>query len=719
MSSGFHSPLWYRLSDLRPRLRPHLEVALHDYLGEPWIVLRDPLAGKVHRISARGWAVIGVLDGTRTLSEAFDAATLRLDSDAPSQPEVVELMGQLHRADLLDVDAVPGVTEALDRMAEQRKQRRQKYLRNPLSIPVPLFDPDRFLEALAPLVRGRLAGWVWLGIWLAAVLPALALLPSHGADLMAGGPREWLAMQNVLLIAAVYPAVKGLHELAHGLAVKRHGGEVHETGLMFLVFYPVPYVDASAAAFFPEKGARMLVGAAGILVELWLAAVAFLLWLALEPGLARDAMFAVMMIGGLSTVLVNGNPLLRFDGYHVMADGFEMPNLANRANAAWGWVFRAGILRTGDQRGRPRTTAEMVVFLIYAPLAFVWRLAIMVTISVMVAGQFLIVGTLLAGWSIWLGLLQPTLKLLGRFRDDPDLVQRRGRSVLLGAAVAGLAGLGLFVVPMPLWQVTEGLVWLPEDARLRAGANGELAELLQASGAVVAAGTLVARLEDPQTSTALAVEQARLTEARLAMDAAWPRDRSEWLIASEGHSRQQAVVARQQQRGAALELRSPVAGQLYLPQGDRLQGALLREGEVIGYVLPPPGAGGMVRAVLDQRAAELLQDRLRGVAVLLADQPDRPLPAQLLRRVPAVTDQLPGPALGLAGGGRIATDPGQSDGTKAFERLIVLDLAVPGLAPQRFGTRAQVKLDFGTEPPAWRLWRAGRRALLAWFTMAG
>ena len=118
---------------------------------------------------------------------------------------------------------------------------------------------------------------------------------------------------NLLSLWLLYPLVKGLHELGHGFATRHWGGEVHEMGVMLLVFTPVPYVDASASSAFPSRNQRMVVAAAGIMVELLLTGVALLLWSYSDPGLLRDLCFNVLVIGGVSTLLFNGNPLLRFD----------------------------------------------------------------------------------------------------------------------------------------------------------------------------------------------------------------------------------------------------------------------------------------------------------------------------------------------------------------------------------------------------------------------
>ncbi|MEM6666456.1 MAG: site-2 protease family protein, partial [Pseudomonadota bacterium] len=312
MSTSFFSQLWYRVATLKPALKPNLEIALHSYRGAPWYVIRDPMTGKVHRFTAASYALIGAMTGSATLQDIWQASVTRLGAAAPSQDDVVQLLMQLNQSDLLLVDSVPIADELIERMERQRGQKRAKFWKNPMAVPLPLFDPDRLLEALSPLVRGPM-GWVWAALWFALIGTVLAVLPSQWAALTATGIREVLALQNLVILACVYPVVKLLHELAHGLVAKRYGAEVHEVGVMFLVFFPVPYVDASASAAFPEKGQRALVGAAGILAELAMAALALFVWVAAEPGLVRDVAFNVMLISGFSTLIVNGNPLLKFD----------------------------------------------------------------------------------------------------------------------------------------------------------------------------------------------------------------------------------------------------------------------------------------------------------------------------------------------------------------------------------------------------------------------
>ena len=154
---------------------------------------------------------------------------------------------------------------------------------------------------------------------------AVLLAAIHWHDLTEDFMDRVLVPHNLLLLWLVFPVLKTLHEFGHAFATKVYGGEVHEMGVLLLVFTPCPYVDASAASAFRTKWHRIIVGAAGMIVELFLASLALFVWLNVEPGVVRAVTYNVMVIAGISTVLFNGNPLLRYDGYYIFADYLEIP----------------------------------------------------------------------------------------------------------------------------------------------------------------------------------------------------------------------------------------------------------------------------------------------------------------------------------------------------------------------------------------------------------
>lgn len=713
MSESFHSQLWYRFAELKPALKPNLEISLHRYRGRPWFVIRNPLDGKVHRFTAEAYAIIGAMTGRAGLDAIWKASLDRLGRAAPTQDDVIQLMIQLYQSDLLLVDSVPLTEELVERSDKQRRKKRGRYWRNPMAVPLPLFDPDRILDALAPLVRGPM-GMVWLILWLGLVGAALVVLPGEWRALSDISIREILALQNVAIMAMVYPVVKLIHEFAHGLALKRYGGEAHEIGVMFLVFYPVPYIDASASASIPNKYARALVGGAGILAEIGIAAAALFIWRAAEPGLLRDAAFNAMLIAGFSTVVVNGNPLLKFDGYYVLSDLIEIPNLGTRANGWWGAVLRRRLLNAPSPSTRPATAFEQWTFALYAPAAFVYRLVVMLGIALFVAGSYLTIGIALAVWSFLQGFVLPIGKVIKPFLTDARLIAKRRRAAVMVTAFVGGMAAFLTFVPVPLTATAEGVVWLPDEARLRSKTPGRLVELLADSDRRVEPGDPVMRLEEIGLDAEIAAQRARVREAQIVAQAESVRDQSAYRIAQEQLAEQRAGLAFLEERAEGLLVRAGSGGKLHIPGASDMPGRYFAEGELLGYILP--AGTDTIRVAAPQPVAELLDGRLDGVSVRLADETARIYEAAVVRRIPSVRAALPSAALTPMGGGSIDVDPSQEDRLLALDPHIQIDLRMEDhIDRDRFGTRAHVKLHFGSEPLAYRIWRSVRRTFLKVF----
>ena len=353
------SSLWYRVADLRPRLVARARLHRHRYRGEVWYLLQDPASGRVHRFVPAARLVLAAMDGRRSVQDLWSLAGRHLGHDAPSQDELIQLLGQLHAADLLRTDVPPDALELFDRGQREARAKRRRSWSNPMALRIPLWDPGRFLDRHVIWWR-RLWGRPGAALWLAAVLPALLLLPSRWPELTHNLSDQVLQADNLLLLGMVFPLVKGLHELGHATATRARGGEVHDMGVMLLVLMPVPYVDASSATVLRSRWWRATVGAAGMLVELFIAALAFYLWLAVEPGLVRAVCFNVMLVAGVSTLVFNGNPLLRYDAYYILADLVELPNLAQRAASYWGYLAERYLLRVREAVSPAATRSERV-----------------------------------------------------------------------------------------------------------------------------------------------------------------------------------------------------------------------------------------------------------------------------------------------------------------------------------------------------------------------
>ena len=282
-------------------------------------------------------------------------------------------------------------------------------MRNPLAMRFKLFDPEKFLVRFEPFVR-PVFNWVGALVWLALVGYAVFLVGVHWPEFTRNVTDRVLAPENLVLVWIIFPILKALHEFGHAFAIKLLKGEVHEMGIIFLVFTPIPYVDASSSLAFRSKWERALVGAAGIFVELFLAAIAVLVWVNVEPGFVRSVAYNVVLIAGVSSLLFNVNPLLRFDGYYILMDLLEIPNLGQRGNRYLAYLVQRYLFGIRDAEPPLSSRGERIWFSIYSSAAFVYRIFIYTAIIVFIASNFFIAGVLIALWAIASMIVYPLFK---------------------------------------------------------------------------------------------------------------------------------------------------------------------------------------------------------------------------------------------------------------------------------------------------------------------
>lgn len=705
------APYWYRVAALRPRLRSHVRLHRHAYRGEVWHVFEDRASGRHHRFNAQAWGVIGLFDGRRSLDEIWALLSREVTDATPTQADIVKLLGQLHAADLLLGDVTPDTAELFERRGKHERRQWLGRVANPLSMRFPLVDPDRLLERLTRALR-PVGGRVIVGAWLALVLPALLMLPSHWRELTHNFSDQWLASGHLLMLAVLFPLVKIAHELGHGLACKWHGGEVHEAGVLMLAFYPVPYVDVSHSAAFAGKWPRALVGAAGMLTELGIAAIAFYAWQALEPGLARGVAHGVAVLASVTTLFFNANPLLRYDGYYILSDLVEIPNLGPRARQYTLERLEHRLFGVVPEEPMAVTPGERRWLLGYQPLAAAYRLVVALGIALFVSQRVFFIGVALAAVSLAQGLAWPFVKAGHALLTAPRFAARgaRVRRVLAGATLALL--LVLFVVPLPYHTQAEGVLWLPERAIVRASTAGFVQQVLAQPGQAVQAGQAVVQTVEPALDARLQAQAAKVEETEAQVDAAWMVSQAHAQQLLKDLERERAALARLQDEAHQLTLRAGAAGTLLMDRAADLPGRWLRKGEVVGYLRT--GDAPLVRVAVPQADVDNIKLATEQVEVRLPQAMDRVWPATLLRGVPAAARQLPSAVLGSHGGGGFVTDPQDEQGLRTLESVFEFELRLPGEVPHDFlGSRVHLRFEHPAEPIGLRAWRAVRRAFLS------
>lgn len=694
MNVSVFSNQWYRVAGLHPRLRSQVRVTRQIYRDEVWYVLADPVSGRFHRMNAAAYAFVGRCDGRHTVDAVSEALHAHDPDAALTQDEIVRLLVHLNQRGLVQCEITPDVEAIFHR--EQQEQRRERRLAvNPLAFRVRLGDPSALLDRFEPWLR-VLFSWPLLLAWLTLLLVGLSIAAMNFSELESHA-RTWMGTPRFMLIAwLLYPPIKAIHELSHALAVRRFGGEVHQVGISLMLLTPAPFVDASAASAFRYSAQRMVVSAAGIITEMAIAAMALIVWLLVEPGLVRDTALVVAVIGGVSTVLFNGNPLLRFDGYYVLCDALDLPNLATRSKAWWRYVLLNRVVGIPNVPSPEPGRGEKPWLYFYAPLSGVYRVGISLAIVSWIGSWSMVLG-LLAGagvafavvlkpaFLVWRNLLQMALPEVMRRR-----VLRTGAGISVGLLVL-LAG-----VPFPFASVAQGVVWIPEQAQLRTGAEGFIVSLEARHGDRVEAGQVLVRLEDSR----LLADSARLNSQLNALDAdlyqAMLRDPVKAGNVAEEISRVKAQLARVQELQGLLVLRAGVTGMLVMPRQSDTEGAFVPRGALLGHILT--GEPASLRVAVEQDVAALVRGDTRGVTVQLAEQPGESIPARLLRTVPAATEKLPSAALGEHAGGSFPVDPADKDHLQTPTPVFVFDVVLDGRVQERAGGRAWVRFDHGWTP---------------------
>lgn len=699
MSESLISPFWYRVADLHPRMRPHVSVQMQTTRGQAWYVLFNQSTGRHHRVNAQAYELVGRMDGRMSVDEAWQVLIDRMGDDAPSQHDVIRILGQMTEAGLIQAEVLPDVRELM-RADEGRIKKERRARLNPLSFRLGLFNPSRLLEVLAPVGRIMWSPWVmWL--WCMLMVAALWGIALNWREAVSYGRLYFLSPGFLAAAWLIYPIMKGLHELGHALALRRYGCEVPEVGVNFFVFVPMPYVDASASNRLVNRWQRAHISVAGIWVELTLAAMAALLWLTVEDGAVRQVLFVIMSLGGLSTLLFNGNPLMRMDGYYALCDALDLPNLSGRSGRAQArWWRRLGLflLRLKPDDDDVAVMAadglERWALALYGPASWLYRVGVTWLIVTWAADKASWLGIGLTVWALWSLCVLPLTSWVQSLTQRHDFSTARWRAVLLSMGFVASMAFVVGWVPLSSTLVAEGVVWLPDDAQVRASTDGEVEGVLARADQMVEKGEALMTLASPAMESERQVLQAQIEGSEAQYHAALGQDTLKMQNALEALKRDQAALRELDGELARHVLRAGVSGRFVLSRSEDLDGHQVNRGQVLAYVL---GDGAtVVRAVVPQRDIDDVRHRRKAITVMLDEQPGVVWMAHWLREVPAPADRLPHASMADKMGGRVPTDPQDKDGLRPQEPSYVIDLAMSSNLP-RSGGLARVRIELAPQ----------------------
>lgn len=499
-------------ADERPlplRCRPDIVTNVrHSPRGKQWIC-KDPVRLRYYSLSEVEYSLWRMLDGRTSVAQIQRRFAREFAPRQLNTHQFMAYLGRLFRQELV-VSTVSG--QGLQ-LAERAASRRWQHLGSAV---FQLFawrfrgiDPDAWLSRMLPYVRWLFhASSAWLLV--ALVLLASGVAFTSAPELAASWPRlhEFFRADNLLLLGLTLSIVKILHELGHALTCKYFGGEVRELGVMLFFFSPCLYCDVSDAWLFPQRAQRMWVSAAGILVEICLAAIATLVWRWTQPGLLHHLSLNVMIVCGISTLLVNGNPLMRYDGYYLLADALEIPNLDERARARWRQFLAAILLGIALPNESPEREPRRNLLLLYGLLSTIYRMLLLASVLWMLYSLLqpmrlevlaIASGVLCLGGILAMPLIETAQQLRNPFFWQRVSLRKVGLRL---ATIAVLLG-GLAMIPLPYRVVGPGVLESAHTQQIYATTPGQLVAA-RSPGERVLPNETVVQLDNPAARFELA-----------------------------------------------------------------------------------------------------------------------------------------------------------------------------------------------------------------------
>lgn len=463
-----------RRKQVRLRLRVDVDIKPQKYEGRTHYVVKDPVSLRYYRFNEQEHFVVRLFDGKHTMEEIQKAFETQFRPQRLTHEDLEAFARQLLNAGLVQHESSRAAEELLESRKKQRRIQRIATLTNILYIKIPVIDPDRILTWMHRYLFWIFTRW-FFGLSLALMLAAVSLVATHFNTFYEKLPyyHEFFAFQTVLYMWISLGIVKIIHEFGHGLSCKAFGGECHEMGFLLMCFSPAMYCNVSDSWTLPNKWKRIIISFAGIYVELIIASIATFVWW-YTPGrpFINNIALCLMTLCSISTIVFNANPLMRFDGYYMLADWLEIPNLRDRANRYLSSLFKEHCLGMEVQPEPYMLLSRKILFVSYAIVSYIYRWVVTFSIIYTLSNFLnpyklgalsnllaLAALTSLVGWPVYRAI--KAYRQRGRL---PDM--KKNRVMITGAVIALLLAAFLFL-PLPISRVREkGLVLVaPTDSQ--------------------------------------------------------------------------------------------------------------------------------------------------------------------------------------------------------------------------------------------------------------
>lgn len=691
-----------RLRGVHVDLREDLEVNRQVLRGEPCYILHDPVSFASHRFGQADYRILVSLSRHRSLGEVFDALVASGDLSADRQQEFYEFVLLLHRNGFLSLPIADGAVLYRRHRAAQSSAKRRLWL-SFVYLDIPIWNPDAFLDRTIRYFRSLFTWPAFCG-WLVLMLAALYVGIARRRDL-AEPLTSLLATQNLLIMWFTLAGLKLIHELGHAYACKSNGLRVPTLGVYLVAGVPCAYVDASASWSLTSARRRIVICLAGMYFESVIAAVCMFVWAATSPGLANAIAYNTIFLAGVATIVFNINPLMKYDGYFILCDLVQIPNLGQRAREAVDGLLKRWVLGLSPPT-RDAERSEKFSLFAYGLAAPVYRTGVLMAVAVVLASRFhtigLILGTAYLGQLVF-SKLRGLLRYLWKAEETAPV---RGRAILASAAALVLAPAVLAVLPIRTSLHLPAIAFAGEETTLRAEVPGFLTRVTTEEGRTVVAGDGLATLENDTIGDRLAEARTRLEASQVRREAYRFRQPAQAAAEDVRAAALELVVRQREREVEQLTVRAAREGKVCTSLGPRDIGRFVPAGAVVATIAT--GSPELHLLLSDEELTATRPVIGQKIECRLRSAPGRPIEGTITAIGPSGKRGVTLTGLTQPAGGDIVVEPATGQAKQAYFTIIVL-LEGARLAEVKHGMKAVALLPTGYEPIALHLYRRAVR----------
>ena len=663
LSTQTFSNSWYRVYSLRCELRPSVQVNRQIFDSRVWYVMRDGMSSEWFRISEEAYKFVARMSIDRTIEEVWHQTLDRDKNTTLSQEEVIQILAQLHLSNMLVYDQLSETGSFVERFSSKQSKDRLAAVLGFMSIKIPLWDPDRFFNKTLPIIRFIFGP---VGLFLYATLLVLGVITFfNNKEVLFSASQGVLELDNLFLLYVGFAVAKSIHELGHGALCKYFGGEVHIIGVMLILFTPIPYCDASSSWGFKHRSERLLVAGAGMGVELGVATIALLIWSATAPGTLNSLCYNIIFTASISTILFNANPLLRFDGYHMLVDILDIPNLFAKSRNQLKYLAQRYLLRIANANPAAQNLRESLILPAYGIISIGYWIALMVGIVAFIANQYLDLGLLIAIAVVLLTLVLPFGKLIRYLLFDDSLEGERKKVVSISTVVLVISTGLLITIPVDDNIRISGIVKPKSVQKIYSTTSGHVADPLLDNGTQLSANQIILQLENREIFFQKSATQAKRKELLERLQQARAINPHEIEPLNEQLKSVDQYLTMLEKEVLGLTVKSPETGTWTSVETQLSPGQFVVRGEQIGTVTNDTTWEFI--GVIPQIETYVFASPIVQATLKLDGQERATLPTTDLEIIPHDNGVLPSPALGIPGGGSIAVNPSDPSGLKATE----------------------------------------------------